>query len=838
MMGFIFHIGYVISNSVYDPASAYHRWITVTFIMLVLTHMNMFHLHYPDRKPRGVTLTALILQYTVSIFLSVLFMLKTAGGPTIYHFAGHYWDFDAEIISRQVALVISAYVFFHLCLTIWRTVTVKTRERWVSLGVGLSFLLGAVPPTLTNTLSREGAIGREVFQTAWVLFNLIGFSMIALIYLNNSRERASFVFKIITVSGTVMLLLLQYLSYTSLIDRDAAYDEIQRSTAALMLAGGPNPSGFSYNASYSARDGSISYSFGKKNAGLDEASMAHEYFNALTLKRIASLPAGSFREGLDGLMKDAGPSFEGYRRFIEKTVKSIPADEKNPASFLSGRLESVASLIRYRTFKIRNLPRVGFIGSLKSFLGRDQGDFEPFREAVLSRLSAFSDDEAARTEVLLLLAPMYRETDRIYRGNRDGSTHHVAYISVDPDSGTVNEVGYSYASYRGFIHSSALKLLYALIALIILVRFGFPLLFSGAIITPLRNLSRGVKKVNQGDLTVSIPIKAEDEIGYITQSFNTMVSSINEQYTQIKGMLDTSTSISSQLVGASEKMRAMTDDFTQDTQSQASSVEEMTSSIEEVASSMELVAKAIGEQHGNLAELMKNIARLSDSISKMQNRVEQAAAVSQEASRQSKAGESILIVMNETMRSISSSSTQMASIADVLKGISDQVGLLALNAAIEAARAGETGRGFAVVADEIGKLSEQTGESLKDIYNLIKSTEQEVTKGMQNVEETVKILGGTIQNVNTISASMSEVSSIMTEQVALNRDVDQHAIVVNARSEEINVSVNEQMIALHEMAKAIENVNSLTQSITASAMNLQAVSRNIAEAAEELKKTR
>jgi len=179
----------------------------------------------------------------------------------------------------------------------------------------------------------------------------------------------------------------------------------------------------------------------------------------------------------------------------------------------------------------------------------------------------------------------------------------------------------------------------------------------------------------------------------------------------------------------------------------------------------------------------------------------------------------------------------MASIADVLKGISDQVGLLALNAAIEAARAGETGRGFAVVADEIGKLSEQTGESLKDIYNLIKSTEQEVTKGMQNVEETVKILGGTIQNVNTISASMSEVSSIMTEQVALNRDVDQHAVVVNARSEEINVSVNEQMIALHEMAKAIENVNSLTQSITASAMNLQTVSRNIAEAAEELKKT-
>ena len=179
----------------------------------------------------------------------------------------------------------------------------------------------------------------------------------------------------------------------------------------------------------------------------------------------------------------------------------------------------------------------------------------------------------------------------------------------------------------------------------------------------------------------------------------------------------------------------------------------------------------------------------------------------------------------------------MASIADVLNGISDQVGLLALNAAIEAARAGESGRGFGVVAEEVGKLSEATGNSLKDIYNLIKATEEEVAKGMRNVEETVSILGGTIQNVNAISGAMTDVTTMMSEQVAISRDVDAQATTVRSRSEDIKNSVSEQMIAVNEVAKGIENINSLTQSITASAITLADTAKVVSEAAERLKKS-
>jgi methyl-accepting chemotaxis protein len=302
---------------------------------------------------------------------------------------------------------------------------------------------------------------------------------------------------------------------------------------------------------------------------------------------------------------------------------------------------------------------------------------------------------------------------------------------------------------------------------------------------------------------------------------------IQEQYASIVDLMESIKESSTVLSESSASMENTSGKYSDSAQGQAAVVEEITASVEEVSSSMELVAKNSEEQFEALDTLIEKMRLLSESINGMKEVIEETARVSETTSSQSAAGETILDDMNTTMAAIGSSSSQMNTVVDVINQISDQISLLSLNAAIEAARAGEHGRGFAVVADEIGKLAEQTSDSLKEIAKLINATEQEVAKGVRSVTETVKVMRMTIKNIAIITEGMARISAEMRNQLDINRTVNEQAQIVQRRSEEIKLSSGEQKIAVSEIANSISNINQLTQSFASGAGDLADMSRNI-----------
>lgn len=308
-----------------------------------------------------------------------------------------------------------------------------------------------------------------------------------------------------------------------------------------------------------------------------------------------------------------------------------------------------------------------------------------------------------------------------------------------------------------------------------------------------------------------------------------------QQYQTLKELILAVRQVAAHLKEASANMHDMTAKLSEQAQSQAASVEEVTSAIEEVNASMDLVSQHIKEQTVNIEMLDSMTSDFTILIGQLQQTIDTAASKIYTTAEQSRNNEKTLEELNATMQEVGVKSQQMNSVADVIDSIAEQISLLALNASIEAARAGEAGRGFAVVADEISKLSDQTGESLKEIYNLIRETETQIQKGINIVQETVKAMSAVIHNVSEISHEIKNISKNMMTQIEKNKIISDKTKEAHQHADEIHYSVSEQMLALGEVAKSISMINDFTQDLSNAVVNLLEIAKIVDNDAQHLK---
>jgi signal transduction histidine kinase/DNA-binding response OmpR family regulator len=87
-------------------------------------------------------------------------------------------------------------------------------------------------------------------------------------------------------------------------------------------------------------------------------------------------------------------------------------------------------------------------------------------------------------------------------------------------------VGFAISAYRDYFNSRAMPVVYVLLGSTFLILLVFPLFFRVSLVRPLENLLEGVRTVNRGNLDVAMPIQYNDEIGFLTQSFNGMVAEL------------------------------------------------------------------------------------------------------------------------------------------------------------------------------------------------------------------------------------------------------------------------------------------------------------------------
>ncbi|MEH7596673.1 methyl-accepting chemotaxis protein, partial [Bacillus toyonensis] len=267
-----------------------------------------------------------------------------------------------------------------------------------------------------------------------------------------------------------------------------------------------------------------------------------------------------------------------------------------------------------------------------------------------------------------------------------------------------------------------------LIVMIISLVVGGALIYfvTLSITKPLKRLVATSKEISEGDLTQTIEIHSNDEIGQLAKGFNemtdslrTLIGRINDSAGHVAAASEELTASVRQASEATEQITMAMDEISSGATTQTTSVEngamllfDVTEGIQHVANSSSSINTASTHTREKAEDGGKLVGKTVNQMQSIAESVSQSDAVIQLLNNKSK---------------------QIGEILEVIQNIADQTNLLALNAAIEAARAGEHGRGFAIVADEVRKLAEQSSVSSSEISKLICEIQDDMSKTVKSM---------------------------------------------------------------------------------------------------------
>lgn len=363
--------------------------------------------------------------------------------------------------------------------------------------------------------------------------------------------------------------------------------------------------------------------------------------------------------------------------------------------------------------------------------------------------------------------------------------------------------------------------------LIFLFMAGLSLYLIRAIRDPIRDAARITDELAGGNLLVQIPLNRKDEFAQMFQALSGLIENV-------RAVISDAQMIASRLAASSEQLTAASENFSDQAQSQAGSTEEISATTEEISAGMDMVVSSAAEQTERIQRLDKGTSALLHILQEAAGRVEKNQSAVDEIQSHTSLGEQSLASMTDGMRRIGSSSGQMLEIVEIINGISDQINLLSLNAAIEAARAGDAGRGFAVVADQISRLAEQTAVSIKNIDGLISSNQAEIDSGLKNVEQTSDVVRRIVSNMNAIVEMMDELRHSSSQQKQSVQLFGQEAGLVRRQAEEITESMQQQRMAVNEIARTVSSIASTSGLISSGAGEIALSAKEIAAMAEQL----
>lgn len=348
------------------------------------------------------------------------------------------------------------------------------------------------------------------------------------------------------------------------------------------------------------------------------------------------------------------------------------------------------------------------------------------------------------------------------------------------------------------IKQSRLVVIGILIAAVVLSAL-LAIIIVRSITVPVQELIAANDRLADKDLTVSITLTGNDELGHLAESSRKMVESL-------RGILGQVSDSSAQIAAASSQLQ--------------STAVQIATGAEEVASQTGSVATASEEMAATSGDIAQNCMLAAETSRQSSDSANDGGAVVQETIAGMVRIAERVKDSARTVESLGERSEQIGDIIETIQDIADQTNLLALNAAIEAARAGEQGRGFAVVADEVRALAERTTKATKEIGAMIKAIQDETKAAVSAMEEGV----AEVEKGTEFSQRSGEALQTILKQIG----------EVTMQINQIATAAEEQTATTGEITMNVQQVTEVVQQTASGAAETAAAASQLASNAKVL----
>jgi methyl-accepting chemotaxis protein len=401
---------------------------------------------------------------------------------------------------------------------------------------------------------------------------------------------------------------------------------------------------------------------------------------------------------------------------------------------------------------------------------------------------------------------------------------------------------------------------------------------------PLADLAASAEALAAGDLSGSVKVDRDDELGALAKSFERMAESLRALLSQARkstsalsgeagrlaeagasmseearrqqgaaattadsiGRLEASLGEVSATArtladGAAESNAAMTEIDSAVAQAArdierlfdtadgaASSVVQMSAAVRQIAANAVQLARATDATLGSMRDLQSSLRGVEDEARLSHGST---GAATQSAQKGEAAVEATISSMARIEESFGALETIVADLADRSKAIEsvlevidevvDQTNLLSLNAAIIASQAGKEGKAFSVVASEIKNLAQRTSASTQEISASVASV-------LRGVEQAVAATAAGAERVREGAHRSTEAGQAL-------REIREVATRASQASDAILGATANQVRGVEGVATELDRVKALVDQIAAATREQGNASSEIQRGAESLR---